>query len=292
MLAEKVIAQSVYFIMAEGQRATKEAGQKDPLASLPAGATVDPRTGDVVRHDSEGEDAEQTTGAARKEWMNSASNTAVAREKGRGNWGRWAATGAGFALAGVALGVSGGLAAPLVLPALAGLTGVAFLATTGGVIMLGALFGLSGGGLAAYRVTRRLRGLSDFSFEEIKSDASQAGVSIPSLHGEWCCAAIDASLSSRCSPATICCSGIIREPAEQIGIWQTAFKHDARDVYAISTENEAFARAGKGLESYMMDTLIRTGGQKAGTEVLKRTALAGIAAITIPLTVWNTASTA
>ncbi len=47
--------------------------------------------------------------------------------------------------------------------------------------------------------------------------------------------------------------------------------------------------AGQGLRSYMLDNLIRTGGTKAAEEVVKKTALAGIAAITLPMTVFNAA---
>lgn len=129
--AEKVMAQSVYFIMEEGRSRAQKEGKSDPLVEakmLKAASTSS--TSDEAAN-------------ARKDWMNRASERAVTKERSKANWGKWAATGAGFAIGGVAIGLTGGLAAPFVLPALAGLTGVGFLATTGGVVMMGTLLGES-----------------------------------------------------------------------------------------------------------------------------------------------------
>lgn len=108
IMAEKVLAQSIFFLVSEGQREAKAAGEADPLA---------PSSYDE---------------ASRGDWMNKTSNDRLEKEKSKASWGKWAAAGSGFVLGAVALGVTGGLAAPLVLPALAGLSGFAFLATTGG----------------------------------------------------------------------------------------------------------------------------------------------------------------
>lgn len=124
---------------------------------------------------------------------------------------------------------------------------------------MGGLLGLAGGGLAGYRVTRRLRGLDTFEFVEISS----SGVRIPSLH------------------ATICISGLITHPDEQIQPWEAIFADspDYRDVYALRCEAEAFAAAGNALKAYVWDTVAKTAGRKAGEHVLKATALAGLAAL-------------
>lgn len=245
--AEKVLAQTIYFIMTDGRNVSKEEGKGDPV--------------------EEGK---------RNNWMNSASHEAVTKEKSKVNWAKWAAMGAGAAVGGALIGVTGGLAAPLVAPALVGLTGISFLATTGGVMMMATLLGVGGAGLAGYRVKRRLRGIEYFEFNEINSTAKEAGVTIPSLH------------------ATICCPGLQLEDDKQGQAFDQIFYQtpDARDAYTIHTEEEMMKKAGEGLKGYVLQAVLKSGGQKVGTEVLKHTALAGIAALTLPLTVYAAASTA
>lgn len=252
-MAEKVIAQTIYFILSEGRSEAVKQGKEDPLQS------------------------QETQQSARQSWMNSASQGAVAREKIRGNWGRYLATGAGVAVGGAIIGLTGGLAAPIVAPALIGLTGgFTFLATTGGIVMIGTLLGVTGGGLAGYKVQRRLRGIDYFEFHEIQSEARQAGVVIPSLH------------------ATICCSGLLLKTDKQGAVFESVFHNttDARDVYSIKAEEKMMQDAGEGLRGYVLDTAIKTGGRKVGEEVIKHTALAGLAALALPLTIFGTASAA
>ncbi|SNX82270.1 uncharacterized protein MEPE_00976 [Melanopsichium pennsylvanicum] len=261
-MAEKVMAQTIYFIMSEGDKASASKNGKGIVEQLPAGASLDAKTGSI------------TQASQRSEYMNQQSGSVVQREREKVTWGKWAAMGGGFIAGGLVIGLTGGLAAPLIAPALVGLTGASFLATSGGIIMLGTLFGLGGGGLAGYRVERRLRGVSSFSFAELATEARKAGVAIPSLQ------------------ATICCSGLILEADQQIAPWIRIFERakDGRDAFAIECEADMFKEAGQGLRSYMLDNLIRTGGTKAAEEVVKKTALAGIAAITLPMTVFNAAS--
>ncbi|TKY85208.1 hypothetical protein EX895_006288 [Sporisorium graminicola] len=261
-MAEKVVAQTIFFIMSEGDKASASKNGKGIVAQLPAGASLDARTGSI------------TQASQRSEYMNQHSGSVVQREREKVTWGKWAAMGGGFIAGGLVIGLTGGLAAPLIAPALVGLTGVSFLATSGGIIMLGTLFGLGGGGLAGYRVERRLRGVSSFAFAELDTEARKAGVAIPSLH------------------ATICCSGLILETSQQVAPWTRIFEgaKDNRDAFAIECEADMMKEAGQGLRSYMLDNLIRTGGTKAAEEVVKKTALAGIAAITLPMSVFNAAS--
>ncbi|CBQ70314.1 conserved hypothetical protein [Sporisorium reilianum SRZ2] len=261
-MAEKVVAQTIFFIMSEGDKASASKNGKGIVEQLPAGASLDARTGSI------------TQASQRSEYMNQHSGSVVQREREKVTWGKWAAMGGGFIAGGLVIGLTGGLAAPLIAPALVGLTGVSFLATSGGIIMLGTLFGLGGGGLAGYRVERRVRGVSSFSFAELDTEARKAGVAIPSLH------------------ATICCSGLILETTQQVAPWTRIFEgaRDNRDAFAIECEADMMKEAGQGLRSYMLDNLIRTGGTKAAEEVVKKTALAGIAAITLPMSVFNAAS--
>ncbi|KAI9252863.1 hypothetical protein BDA99DRAFT_548304 [Phascolomyces articulosus] len=57
---------------------------------------------------------------------------------------KWLATGAGVLGGGALIALTGGLAAPLLAPLLAGLTGATFFATAGGVALMTSLFGLTG----------------------------------------------------------------------------------------------------------------------------------------------------
>ncbi|KAI9304203.1 hypothetical protein BJ944DRAFT_256404 [Cunninghamella echinulata] len=56
---------------------------------------------------------------------------------------RWLATGAGFAVGGGLIALTGGLAAPLLAPILVGITGATFFASAAGVVLVTSLFGLT-----------------------------------------------------------------------------------------------------------------------------------------------------
>ena len=127
--------------------------------------------------DGEGKDAASRTEA---EKMRQTSQGAIAEDQKKRNSWKWAATGAGFLVGGVAIGLTGGLAAPLVAPLLATVTGgaLSFLATSGGAVLLGTMFGVYGGGLTAFRAGRRMQGIEEFEFVKIE-DLEKPG--IPSL---------------------------------------------------------------------------------------------------------------
>lgn len=78
-----------------------------------------------------------------------------------GRWGRWAATAGGIILGGVAFGLTSGLAAPALLPLLP------FLTAGSAPIVVGTLFGLTGGGLAGRRVNKRWAGVDKFEFLQV-----------------------------------------------------------------------------------------------------------------------------
>ncbi|KAG1438947.1 hypothetical protein G6F56_012460 [Rhizopus delemar] len=97
---------------------------------------------------------------------------------------RWAATGAGIVGGGAIIALTGGLAAPLLAPFLVGITGAGFFATAGGVALVTSLFGLTGGGLAGWKMHRRMKGISEFEFKQILDDPDLPP--IPSLHCTIC----------------------------------------------------------------------------------------------------------
>jgi hypothetical protein len=119
-----------------------------------------------------------------------------------------------------------------------------------------------------------LRGIEYFEFQQVESPARV--VAIPSLQ------------------ATICCSGLLLKTDKQGAVFEDVFRKiaDARDVYTIKAEEEMMQEAGEGLKGYVMSTVMKAGGQRVGTEVIKHTALAGLAALTLPITIINTTSAA
>jgi hypothetical protein len=78
-----------------------------------------------------------------------------------GYWGRMAATAAGVIVGSVAIGVTAGFAAPALLPLLP------FLSASSAPVVLGTLFGLTGGGLAGRRVNKQWAGVDVFEFVQI-----------------------------------------------------------------------------------------------------------------------------
>ncbi|KAJ1957505.1 Transmembrane and coiled-coil domain-containing protein 4 [Linderina pennispora] len=113
--------------------------------------------------------------------LENAGATALETEKNRKwGWKKYLATGAGVAIAGTLVGVTAGLAAPLIVAGLGavGVGGLGFLATAGGAAMVGSLLGVAGGGLVGKRFNTRLRGLHEFYFMQLRAvnrDATHSG---------------------------------------------------------------------------------------------------------------------
>ena len=76
-------------------------------------------------------------------------------------------------IGGVAIGLTGGLAAPAILALLPATIGI--LSPAAAPLLLGSFFGLAGGGLAGRRVNRRWAGVGEFEFVEVgREDESAA----------------------------------------------------------------------------------------------------------------------
>lgn len=169
-------------------------------------------------------------GEGGKDWDKAAQEYKEKAAK-KGTAMKWAATGAGFVLGGVAIGLTGGalpssvacphcayalssvgLAAPALAPVLAGTLGIAAFSGAGGAVLIGTLLGLGGGGLAGYRTHRRMKGLESVSFEPIQDEDAHELPQIPSL------TATSAHLSLLNSPAleldqALICSRCFRLPS-------------------------------------------------------------------------------
>ncbi|KAJ2891823.1 Transmembrane and coiled-coil domain-containing protein 4 [Coemansia aciculifera] len=126
---------------------------------------------------------------AGKAMLGDASAKALEDEKKRKwGWQRYLAAGAGVAVAGTLVGVTAGLAAPLMAAGMGviGIGGLGFLATAGGSAMIGSLLGIAGGGLIGKRFNTRLRGLREFYFTQlpvaVDSSSSDGGKCAHHLH--------------------------------------------------------------------------------------------------------------
>ena len=96
---------------------------------------------------------------------------------------RWLAVGLGTVVGGVVIGVTGGLAAPLVAAGAGAVFGggaATAFATTAGIYTIGALFAAGGGGLVAHKTNKRFGKLSEFQFIDLNTVKSkQRKVSLP-----------------------------------------------------------------------------------------------------------------
>ncbi|KAI8982208.1 hypothetical protein BDF20DRAFT_987148 [Mycotypha africana] len=182
---------------------------------------------------------------------------------------RWLATGAGILGGGAVIALTGGLAAPLLAPILVGVTGATFFATAGGVVLVTGLFGLTGGGLAGWKMHRRMKGIEDFRFQQILNDPDLPPV--PALN------------------ATICISGFLLEPKDESTTpWERAFEGNRanNDVFCLNYEQDILLDLGYSFKKFVKDTAIRY----AGMEVARATVLHAVfAAVALPATVMKLA---
>ncbi|KAI9505003.1 hypothetical protein BX070DRAFT_250895 [Coemansia spiralis] len=187
--------------------------------------------------------------------------------KRKWGWRKYLAAGAGVAVAGTLVGLTAGLAAPLMAAGMGavGIGGFGFLATTGGAAMIGSLFGVAGGGLIGKRFNTRLRGLREFYF-----------VQFP-LHDDF-------SKNSHRLHATILVPGFLDAVATAspfIPI-NDIMGLDLGEAYTLYFETKELAA----LQSALMDFVGSTAKSMAISLVLKQTILSGlVGAFTWPLAI-------
>ncbi|RKP09283.1 hypothetical protein THASP1DRAFT_14483 [Thamnocephalis sphaerospora] len=174
----------------------------------------------------------------------------------RGRLWRWTATGTSVVVGAVALGLTGGLAAPLLAAGIGmlGVTWAGALATVGGIALVTSLFGVAGGGLTGYRMARRTGGLSEFAFLPIGVDPKLPV--IPSLH------------------ATIVVPGYLKPGTDATMPWRVPCARHLgdRDVYALAYDTQVLQELGKAFREF----LATQAASYAAGQVLKHTALAAI----------------
>ncbi|XP_067947899.1 transmembrane and coiled-coil domain-containing protein 4-like [Watersipora subatra] len=159
--------------------------------------------------------------------------------------GRGIAIGVATVIGGTVVGVTGGLAAPLIasgLGVIIGTAGGAALATTAGVAVIGSLFGAAGAGLAGYKMKKRVGGVEQFEFE-LLTPGSQMSLTV----------AISGWVTSKGEED-------FRKP------WLTL--DNSKEQYYLKYEGKYLQELGKSL-----DRLSKMAVTQAVTETLKYTAL-------------------
>ncbi|CAD5209695.1 unnamed protein product [Bursaphelenchus okinawaensis] len=177
---------------------------------------------------------------------------------------RYALIGVAGSVGGVLIGLTGGLAAPLVAGAagmVVGTGAVAGLATTTGAAIMGSIFGAAGAGLAGYKMKKRVGAIDEFVVESLTEERSLSCV--------------------------LCVSGWIDEE-DNDKAFKMPWRHLmlAKEQYTLRYESKYLIELGKAID-YLMSFAISYAIQ----HTLMETALAGLmTAIAWPLVLVSSAS--
>ncbi|KAJ2864911.1 Transmembrane and coiled-coil domain-containing protein 4 [Coemansia aciculifera] len=207
--------------------------------------------------------------AVDKAILGDASAKALHDEKKRKwGWQRYLTAGAGVAVAGTLVGVTAGLAAPLMAAGMGaiGIGGLGFLATTGGSAMIGSLLGIAGGGLIGKRFNTRMRGLREFYFTRLLLSTDNSDSQTHHLH------------------ATILVPGFLDGSASgsPFAPIATVLGLDLGDAYTLYYETKELIA----LQSAFTNFVSNTAKSTAISLILKQTLLSGlIGAFAWPLTI-------
>ncbi|CAG8454167.1 3167_t:CDS:2 [Scutellospora calospora] len=187
---------------------------------------------------------------------NSASTSLISRDKMKKKW-QWMATGVGVVVGATAIGLTGGLAAPLVAAGIGAITGAGIVATAASsVALMTSLFGIAGGGLAGYKMHKRMQGLKEFSFIRIVHDNSIP--LIPSLH------------------VNIVISGYLLEDVSEVTTpWLPTFEKvdNLSDTFALKFDPEILLSLGRAFRRFLAESAVKV----AASEAIKRTVFATLA---------------
>lgn len=177
---------------------------------------------------------------------------------------RYALIGLATVGGGALIGLTGGLAAPLVAAGagvIIGGAGAAALGTTAGVAIIGSLFGVAGAGLTGYKMKKRVGAIEEFAFEPLTSRGSRlmANNNVKQLH------------------ITLAVTGWISDKNPDFRTPWRALA-ESKEQYCLRWESKYLYQLGEAF-----DYLLQTGLSMATTEALKYTVLSGlIAAVAWP----------
>ncbi|XP_014667725.1 PREDICTED: transmembrane and coiled-coil domain-containing protein 4-like [Priapulus caudatus] len=187
------------------------------------------------------------------------------RERGR-TARRYLAIGLGGLAGGALLGLTGGLAAPLLAAgagAIVGTAGATALASTAGVAVIGSLFGVAGAGLTGYKMRRRVGAVEEFRFQVLTEGAA---LHVAVAVSGWL--ADDATATGATPDAAAADDGMgnaFRAP------WSSLL--DSTEQYCLCWESQHLARLGSAI-----DYLVRFGVGVAVQESLRYTILSSVLA--------------
>ncbi|KJE93810.1 hypothetical protein CAOG_04552 [Capsaspora owczarzaki ATCC 30864] len=161
---------------------------------------------------------------------------------------KWALMGLAAVGGGVLIGLTAGLAAPLIAAgagAVVGTSGAAFLASAGGVALVGTLFGAAGAGLTGFKMKTRIGGLKEFAFAPI-------------------------STGGRMHVVITVTGWLATEEATYQAPW--ASLDDVGEQYTVEWEHQKLVDLGKALSNLIKDQVVGYAAQ----QILLHTALAGM----------------
>uniref|UniRef100_A0A914KQU5 Transmembrane and coiled-coil domain-containing protein 4 n=1 Tax=Meloidogyne incognita TaxID=6306 RepID=A0A914KQU5_MELIC len=200
------------------------------------------------------------------EYKESMENQQIREKKSKlRKYKRYAIIGAATGLGGVLIGVTGGLAAPLIVASISALTATTiFAGLTGTAItaIFGSLFGVAGAGLSGYRMQKRVGDIEEFTIERLTEEENRA------LH------------------CVLCVSGWIEDRESQA--FRTHWRHlwMSKEQYTLRWESKYLEELGKSIE-YFVSFVVSYAVQRS----LMETVLAGlVSAIAWPLILLGSSS--
>lgn len=173
--------------------------------------------------------------------------------------------GLGVVAGGAIIGLTGGLAAPVVAAsagALIGGSGATFLASSAGLAFITSVFGATGAGLTGYKMNRRVGMTEEFGFLSLSDRVHR-------LH------------------LTVCVSGWLTQDGTEEFITQWSALSQSLEAYSLVWESKFLLELGSAIRDIIATNVVGA----AASEALKYTVLQGImAAIAWPVTLLNAAS--
>ncbi|XP_045204064.2 transmembrane and coiled-coil domain-containing protein 4-like isoform X2 [Mercenaria mercenaria] len=170
---------------------------------------------------------------------------------------RYALIGLATVGGGALIGLTGGLAAPLVAAgagAVIGGAGAAALGSAAGVAIIGSLFGVAGAGLTGYKMKRRVGAIDEFAFEPLTLIGSR----------------LDCARTVKQLHITVAVTGWLNDKMQDFRIPWSALA-DSKEQYSLRWESKYLSQLGEAF-----DYLLHTGLSMATTEALKYTVLSGL----------------
>ncbi|KAJ3155133.1 hypothetical protein HDU89_007323 [Geranomyces variabilis] len=198
---------------------------------------------------------------------NSTSGPVERSEKEKDKWKRWTTIGLGTVGAGVAVGLTGGLAAPFIGVGLGSLLSgiglgaqvglLATLGTTTGAALVGTVFGLTGGGLSAYKFNRRLGALSMFEFRPLTP--------LPAVTSK--------SATTQTLHLVIPISGWLESEQDIVDPWSVLPAYTPfSEITCLAFDPDHLLALGTGLQDFVKSSAVTY----VGGTVLKQTMMAGL----------------